>query len=55
MTFTEQFLAETSEIIRRVDIGAVEAVASLLAACGPRAGASSSWAWAAVPPTRRTR
>ena len=38
MTFTEQFLAETSEIIRRVDIGAVEAVASLLAACRAAGG-----------------
>jgi len=38
MTFTEQFLAETSEIIRRVDIGAVEAVASLLAACRASGG-----------------
>ena len=38
MTFTEQFLAETSEIIRRVDIGAVEAVASLLAACRSSGG-----------------
>lgn len=38
MTFTEQFLAETSEIIRRVDISAVEAVASLLAACRASGG-----------------
>lgn len=38
MTFTEQFLAETSEIIRRVDTGAVEAVASLLAACRASGG-----------------
>ena len=38
MTFTEQFLAETSEIIRRVDIGAIEAVASLLAACRASGG-----------------
>ena len=38
MTFTEQFLAETSEIIRRVDIAAVEAVASLLAACRASGG-----------------
>ena len=38
MTFTEQSLAETSEIIRRVDIGAVEAVASLLAACRASGG-----------------
>ena len=38
MTFSEQFLAETSEIIRRVDIGAVEAVASLLAACRASGG-----------------
>jgi len=38
MTFTEQFLAETSEIIRRVDIGAVEAVAYLLAACRASGG-----------------
>lgn len=38
MTFTEQFLAETSEIIRRVDIGAVEAVASLLAECRASGG-----------------
>jgi D-sedoheptulose 7-phosphate isomerase len=38
MTFTEQFLAETSEIIRRVDMGAVEAVASLLAACRASGG-----------------
>ena len=38
MTFTEQFLAETSEIIRRVDTSAVEAVASLLAACRASGG-----------------
>ena len=38
MTITEQFLAETSENIRRVDIGAVEAVASLLAACRASGG-----------------
>ncbi len=38
MTFTEQFLAEASEIIRRVDAGSVEAVASLLAACRAAGG-----------------
>jgi D-sedoheptulose 7-phosphate isomerase len=38
MTFTEKFLAETSEIIRRVDIGAVEAVVSLLAECRASGG-----------------
>ena len=36
MTFSEQFLAEAVEIIRRVDVASVEAVAQLLAAC--RAG-----------------
>src|SRR5690242_4311373 len=36
MSFTEQFLAEASEIIRRIDHAEVEAVAALLAGC--RAG-----------------
>ena len=38
MTFTEQFLAEASEIIRRIDPGAVEAVATLLAECRAAGG-----------------
>jgi D-sedoheptulose 7-phosphate isomerase len=32
MTFTEQFLAEAAEILRQIDIGAVERVAAALAA-----------------------
>src|SRR4051812_42409568 len=36
MTFTEQFLGEAAEILRQIDVAAVEGVARLLAAC--RAG-----------------
>ena len=36
MTFTEQFLAESTEILRRIDVAAVERLAATLAAC--RAG-----------------
>ncbi|HTS65656.1 MAG TPA: SIS domain-containing protein [Candidatus Acidoferrales bacterium] len=38
MTFTEQFLAEAIEIIRRIDAAAVEQVAGRLAACRARGG-----------------
>src|SRR5437763_6950394 len=38
MTFAEQFLAEASEILKRIDTGAVERVAALLAACRARGG-----------------
>jgi len=38
MTFTEQFLSEAVETIRRIDAAAVERVASLLAACRERGG-----------------
>jgi D-sedoheptulose 7-phosphate isomerase len=38
MTFTEQFLAEAAETIRRIDIASVERVAELLAACRARGG-----------------
>lgn len=36
MTFTEHFLAEAAEILRRIDVAAVERLAATLAAC--RAG-----------------
>src|SRR5690242_9363018 len=38
MSFTEQFLAEASEIIRRIDHAEVEAVAVLLARCRAAGG-----------------
>jgi D-sedoheptulose 7-phosphate isomerase len=38
MTFTEQFLAEAVETIRRIDPAPVERVATLLAACRERGG-----------------
>ena len=38
MSFTEQFLAEASEIIRRIDHAEVEAVAALLAGCRATGG-----------------
>jgi D-sedoheptulose 7-phosphate isomerase len=38
MTFTEQFLAEAVETIRRLDAAAVERVAALLALCRDRGG-----------------
>jgi D-sedoheptulose 7-phosphate isomerase len=38
MTFTEQFLSEASEILRQIDVGSVEAVAKLLAACRAAGG-----------------
>ena len=38
MSFTEQFLAEASEIIRRIDHAEVEAVAALLAGCRATSG-----------------
>jgi D-sedoheptulose 7-phosphate isomerase len=38
MTFTEQFLSEAVETIRRIDPAVVERVASLLAACRERGG-----------------
>jgi len=38
MTFTEQFLAEATEILSRIDTAAVEGVASLLAGCRARGG-----------------
>lgn len=36
MTFTEQFLAEAGEILKRIDVAAVERLAATLAEC--RAG-----------------
>ena len=38
MTFTEQFLAEATEIIRQIDAAAVERVAATLAGCRERGG-----------------
>ena len=38
MTFTEQFLAEATEILTRIDTAAVESVAALLADCRARGG-----------------
>jgi len=38
MTFTQQFLDEAVETIRRIDAAAVERVAALLAACRERGG-----------------
>ena len=40
MTFTEQFLAETAEILKHIDVAAVERLAATLAAC--RAGGGRS-------------
>jgi D-sedoheptulose 7-phosphate isomerase len=38
MTFTEQFLAEAGEILKRIDTAPVERVVELLAACRARGG-----------------
>src|SRR5205807_3321179 len=38
MTFTEQFLAEAAEILKRIDTARVEAVVELLAECRARGG-----------------
>ena len=38
MTFSEQFLAEAAEILKRIDVAAVERAAALLAACRERGG-----------------
>jgi D-sedoheptulose 7-phosphate isomerase len=38
MTFTEQFLGEAAEVLRRIDVASVEAVAELLARCRARGG-----------------
>ena len=38
MTFTEQFLAEAADILKRIDTAAVEAVVALLAECRARGG-----------------
>jgi D-sedoheptulose 7-phosphate isomerase len=38
MTFAEQFLAESIEILKRIDTGSVDAVAALLAACRAAGG-----------------
>ena len=38
MTFTEQFLAETAEILKQIDVAAVERVAATLAACRASGG-----------------
>jgi D-sedoheptulose 7-phosphate isomerase len=38
MTFSEEFLAEAGEILKRIDIASVEAVASLLADCRAQGG-----------------
>jgi len=38
MTFTEQFLAEAGEILKRIDTARVERVAELLSACRARGG-----------------
>jgi len=38
MTFTEQFLGEAAEILRRIDVPSVEAVAEHLARCRERGG-----------------
>ena len=38
MTFTEQFLAEAAEILKRIDATAVERVANMLAECRARGG-----------------
>jgi len=38
MTFSEQFLAEAAEILKRIDVAAVERAAALLAACRDRGG-----------------
>ena len=38
MTFTEQFLAEAAEILKQIDVGAVERVAATLAECRASGG-----------------
>ena len=38
MTFTEQFLAEAVEILKQIDVGAVERVAAMLADCRAQGG-----------------
>jgi D-sedoheptulose 7-phosphate isomerase len=38
MTFTEQFLAEATEILKQIDVAAVERVAATLADCRARGG-----------------
>jgi len=38
MTFTEQFLGEAGEILRRIDVAAVERLAATLAACRAAGG-----------------
>ena len=38
MTFTEQYLAEAAEVLKRIDSRSVEAVAALLADCRARGG-----------------
>jgi D-sedoheptulose 7-phosphate isomerase len=38
MTFAEQYLAEAAEVLKRIDIRSVEAVAALLADCRARGG-----------------
>jgi len=38
MTFTEQFVAEAAEVLKRIDTGAVERVAALLAECRAAGG-----------------
>src|ERR1017187_5013927 len=38
MTFTEQFLAEAAEILKQIDVAAVERLAATLAACRPGGG-----------------
>jgi D-sedoheptulose 7-phosphate isomerase len=38
MTFTEQYLAEAAEVLKRIDTRSVEAVAALLAECRARGG-----------------
>lgn len=38
MTFTEQFLAEAAEILKQIDVAAVERVAATLADCRARGG-----------------
>jgi D-sedoheptulose 7-phosphate isomerase len=38
MTFTEEFLVEAGEIIRRIDVESVESVAALLAGCRAAGG-----------------
>jgi D-sedoheptulose 7-phosphate isomerase len=38
MTYTEQFRGEAAEVLRRIDVASVEAVAELLARCRARGG-----------------